>query len=428
LSDTQHPFFYEREKKLKYSAIKVAFALVLSGVTLSSPVSAVENENGTVTLSGFGTLGAVYHNTENVQFRRDISQASGAEAGRISFTPDSMFGMQVNMRPSDTFEVMAQAVSRLNANNDYAPELTWGYLKYKPSENSAIRVGRLGIELYMQGDAAEIGYANLPVRQPVIFYPRTNDGVDAEITSPLADGIVRLKASTGYAVGKLVTQEDPYDTKGSYVWGALAEYARKGWTWRVSRGRITLEDEISGPQTSAMLGVLLNTPNGAAIFDMISMRNRPLDYTSLGLAYDSGPIQVNTSYSTIQSPHWSTMRKLYACGGYRIGKVTPYAGFVVERTDRDFLTAGYPAGLHPALDQVNMIAGLAQASLITNQTDVLFGLRYDLSQSMALKFQADLIRYQDPGSLWDTSLQTAPAESREYQGANIFSITLDFVF
>lgn len=412
---------------MKDAVIKVALALALSGGVLSAPVQAAEGEDGVVAFSGFGTLGAVYHNADGVQFRRDIGQAGGADSGKLSFAQDSMLGVQVNVRPNEKFEAMAQVVSRLDVNNTFTPQLTWGYLKYKGDDFSA-RVGRMALELYLQGDSAEIGYANLLVRQPIIFYPRTYDGVDIETTRLLGEGTLRLKGLVGVTRGKLVSAGDPYDTSGSRIWGALAEYSQGPWTGRVTAGRLTMKSELSGPQTDPLLAALSATPNGADIMGVVSMKNRPIDVRALALGYDSGPLQGVVSYSVLKSPHWQPQRLFFAHAGYRIGKVTPYAGYTAERMGRSFVPTGIPYGLSPATDQLNQAASWAQTGAMTNQTDFILGARYDFAKRMALKLQLDRIRYQDPASLQDASLLTAPAETLGYKGINVLSVTLDFAF
>jgi hypothetical protein len=238
---------------------------------------------------GFGTLGAVYHNENGVKFRRDISQAGGARAGHLSFVQDSMLGGQLTANLSQQFEASVQVLSRLTTDNNIDPQVSWAYLKYKPFEGMDIRVGRLGIETYIQGDSAEIGYANLLIRQPIIFYPRTYNGVDAEIIRPLGAGTLRLKGFGGWTQGKLIGNGAPFNLEGSKIVGAGVEYARDGWTGRVAFGRLQLNNEVDELKPGSSLRVALGmTPNGVQILDALSMKDRTLDFRSLALAYDGG--------------------------------------------------------------------------------------------------------------------------------------------
>lgn len=376
---------------------------------------------------GFGTLGAVYHNNDDVKFRRDIGQAGGAKADRISFAQDSMLGAQLTLFLHDRVEVTAQGISRLTTENNFEPTLTWGYLKYQPAEELNLRVGRLGVETYIQGDSAEIGYANLQIRQPIIFYPRTFDGVDAEFNQPLAQGTLRVKGFAGWAQGELIGFGEPYDTGGSEIFGGGIEYSRHGWTGRVSIGQITLRDEVNelkpGTPSRAALQML---PNGRQLLDKLEMQNRAINYKSLALAYDSGPIQGIASYNLVESHDWPEHHLFYANLGYHLDKLMPYIAYSNQWSDRVFVGSGMADGI--GFDTLNRTAELLETNAMINQNNFAVGLRYDFIDNMALKFQVDHIRYRDPESIVDPGLQAENARTRDFRSVTVFSLALDFVF
>ncbi|QPK64588.1 hypothetical protein IVG45_06425 [Methylomonas sp. LL1] len=403
----------------------IAAVLLLRGLIAYAETDSGDTPN--YALRGFGTLGGVYHNDDGVIYRRDISQDGGAKANRISLAQDSMFGAQLTLYPSEQFELSAQAVSRLTTENNFEPVLTWGYLKFKPTEDSALRFGRLGVETYLQGDSAEIGYANLLIRQPVIFYPRTFDGMDAEITQPLGSGTIRLKGMAGWTQGELIGFGEPYDTGGSQLLGFGLEYALDGWTGRFSMGRLRLYDEVNELKPgSATRAALDSLPNAESVIAATTMKNRQVDYHSLALAYDSGPIQAVASYSILSSPGWSDRHLFYANMGYHLGKVTPYISYSSQRSSRDFVSSGIPDGI--GYDALNRTVASAQAGTMINQTGMAIGARYDFIDNMALKLQVDHIRYRDPESLIDNALSAEAAESRTWHSLTVFSLALDFVF
>jgi hypothetical protein len=408
--------------KLIHQAVMAAFFL-----TTVMPLAVAQDREPLFSVSGFGTLGAVYHERDGAQFRRDVAQPSGAQAYQLSTDVDSMLGVQITAHPTPQFEATLQVLSRNAIERAYLPQVSWAYAKYKPSEGVAIRAGRLGLEMYMQGDSAEIGYANLLMRQPMVFYPRTMDGVDAEYVHPLGDGTLRLKGMAGSMLGKL-TYTDLYDAAGSRMWGALAEYAQGSWTGRVSTGKLTLNRELTGVQLDALKTALTMAPNGAAIVSSLSMQNRPLNYTSLALAYDEGPLQGMASYARISTPQWQDQQIFNAQLGYHIGKFTPYVGYAVTRTNKSLIATGIPSGLSPQTDALNLGSDLAQASFKNNQLDLAIGLRYDLSPNASLKFQANRIFYHDPGSITDVNLLTTNYLNRPTRGMSLLSAALEFVF
>ncbi|MEW6693313.1 MAG: hypothetical protein AB1340_10835 [Pseudomonadota bacterium] len=395
---------------------------------LSALASSATAADDIVGLSGFGTLGAVYHDAQGVTFRRDISQDDGAQGGQLSLRPDSMLGVQFDAHLTDRLDTMVQLISRESIDNEYAPKPSWAYIKYKLDSDSSIRFGRLGLELYLQGDSIEIGYSNLMVRPQVIFHPRGFDGVDAETTIPLAGGAMRLKAMTGWTHGKLFAGQGTFDTNGSPFLGGLVEYARDGWTARLGAGSLKLQRETSDPELDTLRHALSLTPNGADILETLRMSNRRQDLVSFSLAHDDGPLQTQASYNVIASPAWPDRRIFYANVGYRLERLTPYLGFCTMRMDRNMIPTGIPDGLSPATDQLNAAASIAQSMLKVNQDTWTAGLRYDLGHQLALKAQVDFIRYIEPSNLIAPELDMTPAALREWKHATVYSLALDFVF
>ena len=382
-------------------------------------------------LHGFGTLGAVYHNTPGgVLYRRDISQATnGAAAGQLSFAQDSMFAVQGTSRLNDQFSTSVQVISRLNVYGNFAPQISMAYLKYQ-SDETFMRFGRMIIETYMNGDSAEVGYANLLVRQPIIFYPRMVDGLDIETTQPVGEGLVRIKGAAGWATGKLVSAGSaPYDIGGSKGAGGGVEYSQAGWTGRFALYALTLKNELDVLQPGGELATALaSVPNSVQIFNALSMKDRRLINKSLAVAYDSGAVQGGAGLSEVSTHDWGTERSLYAFVGYRIEQLTPYVSYSLERTARRFVSTGIPNGLSAQTDALNQGLATSQANVWLNQSDIGMGVRYDFARNMALKCQLERILYQDPQSIVDPGFLTMPAETRGYKVMNLFSIALDFVF
>jgi len=403
---------------------------LLAATALASVTAGVgaQTAESIFSVSGFGTLGGTYHERTGVDFLRDISLPKGARANHLNLEQDSMLGVQLTAKPSEQWQGTVQVVSRNAIGSGYQPEVSWAYIKYKPVENISLRIGRLGIEMYLAGDSSEIGYANLLVRQPVIFYPRAHDGMDVEAAFPAGEGILRLKSMVGNTLGKMESNGTPYEINGA-LWGALAEYSWHGWTGRLSTGRLKLKNEIVNPNAIAAQAAIALTPNGAAINDTLHLKNRPLHYTSLALAYDKGPLQSQVNLSRLSSPGWSDQNTFFGHIGYRFGQFTPYLAYSRTHTDRDILSTGIPQGLSPATDALNQLSSLAQGGTSKiNESDAAIGVRYDFARNTALKVQVDRIRYRDPWRIVDPSLNTSSFESRKTKQLSLLSVALEFVF
>lgn len=413
---------------MRRSAIRgLALSLALLAAPLGALAADPEPSDWKFSYRGFGTLGMVHHGASNVEFRRDLGQADGVKSNRVGFSPDSNLGLQLTTSLRQEFDASLQLVSRKSANGDYGPDLAWAFVKYRPKENVALRLGRLGFEMYLQGDSAEIGYANLMVRQPVIFYPRTFDGGDIEWTTSMGEGVLRAKAQGGWAQGKIVNGGAVYDTAGSLGRGLILEYAQGAWTGRIAGGALSLRDDLSDATSMQLRAAVSMTPNGSKIADRLNMKNRTIDYVSMALAYDAEALQGSLSLSEERSNGWPTRKMMFGNIGYRFGAWTPYVGIATQHTARQIIATGVPDFV-PGATTLNLISGLAQGGQTVNQDNLGLGVRYDLMRNTALKVQLDRIRYRDPEGLVDSSAASVRFEDRRTKSFTLFSVALDFVF
>lgn len=402
-------------------------AVLLHATSAAAEIST--QEGGDLLLHGYGTLGAVYHDAPGIQYRRDISQAAaGAKAGQLSFAQDSMLAVQADYRRTSEFSGTVQVVSRLDAGNSFAPQLSLANLKYQMGA-SDIRLGRVFIETYLEGDAAEIGYAHAMVRQPIIYYPRLMDGLDAETTLPLGGGLLRLQGQAGWAVGKLLSNGQIYDTGGSEALGVGMNYSQAGWTGRISMGQFIYKNQARDLEPGGVFSSLLpSLPNGAAIYDRFTMQGRKIGNRIFTLDYDKDGVQGRAGYALYLSPHWPVLRNFYLRGAYRVGDFTPYASYLKRWSERSFVGTGIPDGLSAQTDVLNLAISNAEASLFCNQAEFALGVRYDFMPQRALKLQWDRIRFQDSLSLIDSRTSSSRAETRGFMSMSLYSVALEFVF
>jgi len=413
------------------SPIGNAVRAFLAMLTLLGPGGGARaDEPPALTLSGFGTLGAVYNdNRDGTGFRRDVIVSSGAPARRWSFGQDSKLGVQADLRHDDTLGATLQVISRNRYDTGYTPELTWAFVKWMPRPDLTLRAGRLGVEFYILGDTTEIGYANLGL--PTTQYPISADGVDAEWMTPMGAGTLRLKGQLTRLRGKMrMYAEQPGDADGTRVADLHLEYAQGPWLGRVTAGRLTVHVGPLDPSVQALYDALASpaVPRGAEIRDLLTLEGRVQSYVGAGLGYDSGSLRFLGYAGTLSSPGWADVHLLKAQAGYRIGEFTPYAGYLRQWTGRGLIETGIPMGFSAATDTLNQAALAAQAAVKANQTIATLGLRYELSRNTALKFQVDSVRYQDSPNVVDPSLLTTDVAGRGFKSMTIYSTALEFVF
>src|SRR5574343_644622 len=209
------------------------FGFLFTLASLASPVFA-ETESP-FSLQGFGTLGVARTTSDQVEFVRDLSQPSGIRKdwdGRL----DSVLGMQAAWQVSPQLSAVVQGMVKYRYDRSYNPELAWAYLKYEPTPNWSLRLGRLGTDVFMMADSRWVGYSILTVRPPgdyfwyLPFY--SIHGGDAVYTMSVGDTLVRFKAFYGSSNGQIPLADQLWDIQGSHMTGASVDVHFGAWQAR----------------------------------------------------------------------------------------------------------------------------------------------------------------------------------------------------
>ena len=399
---------------------KNATAGALLALSLGSPAAWAQDSLGAsgqpgFSLHGFGTLGLARVDDDHAQLVRDLSQPNGAGTGWATKV-DSLLGLQANIHFSPSTEGVVQLVSRYHADSSYRPELTWAFVRHDFSPDFSLRLGRLGTEFYMLGDSRLVGYSNLSVRPPPDFYGSLVfsyiDGLDATLTRPVASGLLKGKLFAGRS-----PEETPYspgilwDLKGSQLVGGYLDYSSGPWQFRVSHAQVRFEQEMPVDQ-------LVGWPYLSKVPEM-SMAGQHARFSSLGLVYDQGPLNVQLMLNQIRhdSAAYASSRAGYVMAAYRLDAVTPYLG--VSRS-----VSESPSIPHSPIPGVDDVTRFLIAQSLTDQTTYTLGARWDVQKNMALKAQVDWVRGA-PASVF-----LLKGDRRDAWDGNLtaVSLTLDFVF
>jgi len=397
-------------------------------LSLSCPVSAwAQDEVATsawpnVSLHGFGTLGVTRTTTDSAQYVRDLSQPNGADT-QWTGSVDSLLGIQANVRIDPSTEGVVQVVSRYHADSSYRPELTWAFLRHDFSSDLSLRAGRLGTEFYMLGDTRLVGYTNLNLRPTPDFYGSLVfsyiDGVDVSATVPVASGLLRGKVfwgqspeKTPYANGIL------WNLQGSDLAGGYLDYSTGPWQLRLSHVQVRFNHEMPVDALLRSIGDPLHGVPYLSLVPEMSMAGQHTNFSSLGLVYDQGPLNVQAMVNQIKhdGAAYADTKAGYVLAAYRLGAVTPYIGVSRSFSDLEAL----PSSPYPG---VNDVTALLVAQSVTNQHTYTLGGRWDLQKNLALKAQVDWVRGQPSSKFPFKTVQT------DWDGhMTVFSLALDFVF
>lgn len=381
-----------------------------------------------VTLGGFGTLGALYHDDDGFEYRRSASQPRGGQAGEIDFAVDSLAGIQINAAWNQTLEAVAQGVTRLSADNDWQPQLTRAFLRHNPNEIVELRAGRLGWEIYPRADSRDIGYSQLAMRPAVEvfgFLPTDRfDGGEIQLKRPLGEGLLSLKLFGGAAEGRVVRADGSVnDIDGSKVWGGRLEYSTGPWVLRLGSGVFELDE---APPLDALVTGLRQTgqPQALALADTFASGERRTLFLVAAAAYDEGPVQARIFLGRTESDDSIRTPKVTSgqiIGGYDFGALTPYASFAYIDSYNDVRSTGLPD--EPQFAALNAGAAAAQAVTQYNQSSLALGLRYDFLPRLALKVQMDHVWMQGTPLVFENGRSQSGEDEM-----TVFGVALDFIF
>lgn len=391
------------------------------------PAAAADPDERRVSIGGFGTIGTLYHDDDGLEYRRSASQPRGAESGEVDFATDTIGGVQLNAAWNPQIEAVVQAVTRLTAENDWEPQLTRAFLRYNPNETVAVRLGRLGWEIYPRADSRDVGYSQLGIRPAVEIFgilPTDRfDGGELALKRPFGKGLFSLKLYGGAAGGKAVNEDGPVtDFDGSALWGGHVDYQHGAWVLRLGSGVFELGEPPPLDPLAAGLS-MTGVPQAIGLANEFADNGRKILFYAAGVAYDEGPAQARLFAAHTDSEHLVSpnLNLGQLIGGYRIGAFTPYASFAIVRSTEDVRATGLPDA--PQFAALNAGARLAQESFQYNQHSLALGLRWDFMPKLALKLQVDRVWLRDSRLVLDE-------RPDPYADADmtVLGFALDFVF
>lgn len=407
--------------------MRVLFLLWIGGAVLtahSAPAFSQGLHEPSYSVRGFGTLGGAYHSGGEAGFRRDITQPKGA---RNSFTTDidSRIGLQLDAAWHRQFGATLQVISRYGYDGTYRPELTWGFLRYRPQPDLEIRAGRLGWDVYLMSDSRDVGYSSLWVRPPVEYYGHLQlskiTGVDAVWRRPAGEAVWSHKLFAGEVSSRIPLDSRSYSNlSGSWLFGGYVDYQRAGWVVRVGLTRLELKTELRG-DARRQLDSLRDQGSGLDELVRLTELDTTFHFGTVGVAYDHGPLQAQLMYSYTDSSEdvHSNIHAGYFSLGYRMGRWTPY--LMVAAVEAE----GNTTAAVPAAAELPGFADTFGSMTHLNQHTVSLGARYDWSSRVALKIQADRVTVR--GESGSSLLWSKPDDGWNGR-ATVLSMTVDFTF
>jgi hypothetical protein len=383
-------------------------------------------------LSGFGTLGLTYMDSEQADFKGTFADApNGAgRSGSLSSKPDSRLAVQANYGFSEQLEAVAQLMTRHNNRNNYMPSLQILNLQYSFDRNNSLRIGRSPHPYFLASDYRLIGYANPFLRAPVEVNLQSmvshSDMLQLRHRHAFTDGSLTVQLGYGAA-----TYAGPSNDRSAAEDKAQFRrllsidlmYESNDLTLRLVHNRGVSDYEVSKAKPLFSRAAADNP----TLAQQLSLFDKRVNYTGLGAVYDPGGYIVQSEYTLI---HWDeagptiapNAQAFYLLGGWRFGALMPYAIYAKRWTAPAAVVTGFQ---NPA---INAGMSVFAANSANAQHSYSLGLRWDFMANMALKLQWDRITVDSPAGasyLVNPNPLNPPRRGQHFQ---VLGLNLDFVF
>jgi hypothetical protein len=397
-------------------SFRMRTAILSALLSLTLTPTAFADDGFSYHLSGFGTVGYVQTNTDDIVFRNPGQERGATKSG--SLLVDSRLAGQLDVNFNDQFSATVQGLAQQNERGVFKPTLEWAFLRYKPFDGVSVRLGRLGWPVYLVSDYRYVGYANPWLRAPIEIYNLVPldyyDGADVTWRHTLGSGTVSLQAFAGN-VEKAVPGDqriNVHSLYGSYITYDIGDFHLRG---GLSRANMNL---YSNGLTGLFEG--LNAAGFGNITQSLDPPRITATFASLGGTYDANRIYVSGEYAKghgsgflLHSTGW------YGTFGYRFGSWLPYVTY-----------AGYNkpgAANQYAIPSAGPLLGLSEGlSALTQHTyqhTTSLGVRWDVHKDIDIKAQFDHVLPSSNGGDFTGATPVQVGHS-----VNVYSAVVDFVF
>lgn len=390
-----------------------------------------------VKISGYGTAAMTWADTDKAEFSRPNQSGGVSRNGRTGI--DSNLGLQANVAANDWLSGTVQGLVRKDGDDNYGAELAWAFAKAQVSEHLSLRIGRMGLPVFMISDYRNVGYANTMLRPPGEVYSQvvlnTIDGIDATYQRAFGDTNLTAQLAVGSTKTDIASNKTVVHLDGKSI-TALNLVAERGpLTLRFGRAdtRITINDSadqnalIGGLRAAA---VQAHMPSLGTLANSLVLKDKKASFTSVGLGLDWNNIVVQSEYAKRKTDSYvNDTTSWYLMGGYRIGKFLPY--YSHANLSVDHIVANTVPRLSPGLIQLsNGVTKMSSTGTQGEQSTDTIGLRWDFHRSAALKVQIDRIHPKNGNGLLlaPAGSNSFPAGAPSVGPVTVGAVAIDFVF
>lgn len=406
-----------------------AVPLVLGGVAAQAQTLAPAGEDpapspaliSNVQVHGFYSLTGLHRSHEGAQYAYVPygDQTFGIEGQGVDWRAGSKLGLMVNGAFTPEFGFGVQYLLRQGSSREPRLRTPLAYLEWHPG-NWVFKLGRTAPGVALVEDSLHADHGHLWLKPPVEIYShRTKpqlDGLSVTHQGEWGGWYTSLQAAYGVADYHARSHRRRFSTMAALS-GILT---KDDLLLRASAHKLHF-DLLSLPSNTAFLaGIRAAIP--AQYAPEFSEYNIALLSKSVSLSWTPGPWTVQAEWFRTDndkpwiSDYWGS----YLLLGHRWGAWTPYLMLGVSKPNDRAETRFSPA--------INATVNAVRRGVQGTQESQAMGLRYDWSNSVALKVQAERIhrRANEVGAFIPAS--TPPRAPTVPNGTTVISVSVQGVF
>lgn len=359
-----------------------------------------------------------------------------------SFDSDTMLALQAIAEVSDQLSFTGQVISKgftFDERSPYEPELNWLFASYELSESLRLRAGRLRTPLFLFSESLETGFSYPWVRPPVSMYahflePFDNyEGMDATWFTNIAG----KESEIGFFAGSTeeIYRGRDVDLHKTFALTAQTQLdtfkLRYCYNWnRISISNPALE---APAQLYRNFAVWLNEPVYTEIAENAQLDAQVFQYHAFGAQWEKVGWQIiGEKFQTVGPGKQFSFENSgwYVSIARQIDDFMPYftVGEYVSKMDpriKRLVASTYaidPQGSNFVLDTLRTQTLTNIEDLSITQGSAALGVRYELTRTSALKFEAEYFKFNNTGQM------TFDGSENEPDHALATTIVFDVVF
>ncbi|NMH60520.1 hypothetical protein [Alteromonas ponticola] len=378
-------------------------------------------------------------------FRSDFSKPDAVFENDLDLDQTSKLGVQFDLIVSPAFDAVVQAVYRDQQDYTLDSMLNLAFVRYAPSPEWSLRVGRTAFDLFLLTEYRDIDFAlpwaHVPSEIYGVIPHRFLDGVDLTHSRRWGDLMFSAKLFYGeseYGVTAYSSEEViPFNLDN--IVGVALDLQTMEWELAFNHTRVKFDSDLLSPLAEGITllnqqvpGFAVLWPSAGVIGDAIDVNNREGSYTSISGQYRFQTMTVMSELAHIESNSLAVQDVYsgYVSGIFHHNRHNWYATFAYSHADKFSLG---PVN-EPFLTQIpGATELLANARVFlnfysVNQKTFSIGWRWDFHEHISLKLQWDHTRIDSGGStLWQPAQLGGNLDAPEGQVNTVFS-NLSFSF